>query len=133
METALLDPTVDYDEMEPVSTPGLQANAFTMPSGQPRDELRQACTQLEVDDCQCGYTLIRASAAADLPLGILWPRYGYPNDLLALLAREHKRVREVAVKPVYKDEKSGLHPGHVLSIALRILRRYALQGEVRAL
>lgn len=95
--------------------------------------LTRLCTRLDVDDCQCGYTLIRAAAAAELPLGILWPRYGYPNDLLALLAHAGKQVREVPVRPVYKDEKSGLHPGHVVSIALRILRRRAIQGTPRAL
>jgi glycosyltransferase involved in cell wall biosynthesis len=95
--------------------------------------LTRRCTRLEVGDCQCGYTLIRASTAAALPLGILWPRYGYPNDLLALLAQDRRNVEEVAVRPVYKDERSGLHPGHVLSIAVRILRRRALQGTPRAL
>lgn len=87
--------------------------------------LTRLCTGLRVDDCQCGYTAIRSSAAAALPLAELWPRYGYPNDLLQLLARHGRSVGEVAVAPVYGSEASGLHPGHVLSIGWRILaRRY---------
>lgn len=86
--------------------------------------LTRFTTGLTVDDCQCGYTVIRAGAAAALPLDNLWPRYGYPNDMLALLARSGMSVGDVAVRPVYRDERSGLHAGHMLSIGARIVRRY---------
>lgn len=86
--------------------------------------LTRGTTGLAVGDCQCGYTVLRSSAAAALPLDDLWPRYGYPNDLLALLARAGASVRDVPVSAVYADEKSGLHPGHMVSIAWRILRRW---------
>ncbi len=79
---------------------------------------------LDVGDCQCGYTALRRDAAARLPLDDLWPRYGYPNDLLLLLAQAGLSVVEVPVAPVYADEKSGLHAGHVLTIAWRILGRW---------
>src|SRR5690606_24011661 len=78
---------------------------------------------LNVGDCQCGYTALRRSAAIRLPLEDLWPRYGYPNDLLLMLGHAGLAVVEVPVAPVYADEKSGLHAGHVLSIAWRILVR----------
>lgn len=85
--------------------------------------LTRRATGLSVRDCQCGYTALRAETARRLPLAELWPRYGYPNDLLALLSRIGARVVDVPVTPVYGDESSGLHAGHVLGIALRILRR----------
>jgi glycosyltransferase involved in cell wall biosynthesis len=80
-------------------------------------------TGLDVDDCQCGYTALSARAATKLPLAELWPRFGYPNDLLGMLAENRLRVVEVPVRPVYADEKSGLRPWHVLSIAFVIARR----------
>jgi len=80
---------------------------------------------LALGDSQCGYTALAAHAARRLPLGELWPRYGYPNDLLLLLGAHGMRVREVPVRPVYADEASGLRPWHVLSILGVILRRYA--------
>lgn len=85
--------------------------------------LTRRTTGLQVDDCQCGYTALRSEIAARLPLAELWPRYGYPNDLLALLAAEGAGVCEVAVAPVYRGENSGLHAGHVASIGFRILGR----------
>lgn len=89
--------------------------------------LTRGTTGLAVGDCQCGYTVLRANAAAALPLDELWPRYGYPNDLLALLARTGASVRDVPVSAVYADERSGLHAGHMVSIAWRILRRWRQQ------
>jgi glycosyltransferase involved in cell wall biosynthesis len=80
---------------------------------------------LSVTDSQCGYTALSARAARALPLAELWPRYGYPNDLLLLLAASGLRVAEVPVRPVYADEQSGLRAWHVLSILGVIARRYA--------
>lgn len=85
--------------------------------------LTRRATGLAVDDCQCGYTALRAQMACRVPLSELWPRYGYPNDLLALLARRGARVVDVPVRPVYASESSGLHAGHVVSISWRIIRR----------
>jgi glycosyltransferase involved in cell wall biosynthesis len=83
-------------------------------------------TGLDVDDCQCGYTALSARAARQLPLAELWPRFGYPNDLLGMIAERQLRVVEVPVRPVYADEKSGLRPWHVLSIGFVIARRFGL-------
>jgi glycosyltransferase involved in cell wall biosynthesis len=84
-------------------------------------------TGLRVGDSQCGYTALGAPAAARLPLLELWPRYGYPNDLLMLLARHGCAVREVPVRPVYADEASGIRPWHAVTV-LGVLVR----GRVRA-
>ncbi len=85
--------------------------------------LTRLTTGYHVDDCQCGYTALSASVARDVAWPELWPRYGYPNDLLALLSHVHARVVDVAVRPVYAGEQSGLHAGHVFSIAHRIVWR----------
>lgn len=86
--------------------------------------LTRSATALEVDDCQCGFTVLSSSAARRLPLGELWPRYGYPNDLLGMLAATGSRVAEVPVRPVYADERSGLRAHHVVTIVGVIARRW---------
>jgi CTP:molybdopterin cytidylyltransferase MocA len=78
---------------------------------------------LDVDDCQCGYTALGAAAARALPLGELWPRYGYPNDLLCMLAARKMRVMEVPVRPVYAGEESGVRAHHVALIVGLVLGR----------
>jgi glycosyltransferase involved in cell wall biosynthesis len=88
--------------------------------------LTRLATGLDVDDCQCGYTALAARAARILPLGELWPRFGYPNDLLGMIAEHRLRIVEVPVRPVYADEASGLRPWHVFSIAFVIARRWRL-------
>jgi hypothetical protein len=60
-------------------------------------------------------------------LSELWPRYGYPNDLLLMLAARGLYVAEVPVRPVYADERSGLRAWHVATIAWVILRRALLE------
>jgi glycosyltransferase involved in cell wall biosynthesis len=86
--------------------------------------LTRRASGLRVSDTQCGFTALSARAARALPLDELWPRYGYPNDLLLLLAAHGFRVTEVPVRPVYADERSGLRPWHVVNIAGVIGRRY---------
>ena len=88
-------------------------------------------TGLVVDDCQCGYTAISRTAALGLPLDDLWPRFGYPNDLLGMLAARALSVVEVPVRPVYGDERSGVRAWHALSILLLIARRYVRERPVR--
>jgi len=78
---------------------------------------------LSVDDCQCGFTAISRSALCALPLGELWPGFGYPNDLLLLAAKQGLRVAEVTVRPVYADEQSGVRPWHAALILGLIARR----------
>jgi glycosyltransferase involved in cell wall biosynthesis len=69
-----------------------------------------------IGDSQCGYTAASRRALARLDLGRLWPRYGYPNDLLAELTRSGARIAEIPVRPVYRGEPSGLRPWHVGAI-----------------
>ncbi len=88
-------------------------------------------TGLTVDDCQCGYTAISRAAVLRLPLDDLWPRFGYPNDLLGMLAARELSVLEVPVRPVYADEQSGVRAWHALSILWLIARRYVRERALR--
>lgn len=85
--------------------------------------LTRAATGLRIDDSQCGYTALSARAVRALPLDDLWPRYGYPNDLLGMLATYRLPVLEVPVRPVYAGERSGVKPWHALVVAFVIARR----------
>lgn len=78
---------------------------------------------LSIGDSQCGYTALSAKAARSLPLAELWPRYGYPGHFLLTLAAHGALIDEVPVRPVYRSEKSGLRPYHVLYIAALVLAR----------
>jgi glycosyltransferase involved in cell wall biosynthesis len=84
-------------------------------------------------DSQCGYTAIAARALAALDLDRLWPGYGYPNDLLGALAISGHRVGEVAVRPVYRGEASGLKLRHLAVIVFLIARIVLRRGAVSAL
>lgn len=76
-------------------------------------------------DSQCGYTAITAALINKLPLHAIYPRYGYPNDLLARIVEVGGRVREVTVRPVYAGESSGLRAWHVGVIVALLARAKA--------
>jgi glycosyltransferase involved in cell wall biosynthesis len=86
-----------------------------------------------ISDSQCGYTAISRAACASLDLSDLWPRYGYPNDLLGQLTTRHLRVADVPVRPIYAGEKSGLRAHHTPIIALLVARAWIrrLAGSIK--
>ena len=77
----------------------------------------------QLRDSQCGYTAISAAALRVLPLDKLWPRYGYPNDLLAWLHAYDFRVIDRPVTPIYADETSHIHPLTIGPTMLYVLAR----------
>jgi glycosyltransferase involved in cell wall biosynthesis len=85
-------------------------------------------------DSQCGYTAANRRALAAIAAGPLFPRYGYPNDVLARLAAEGLTVRDVPVRPVYGPAwRSGLRPHRVALPILRLLARAAKRRLARAI
>ena len=85
--------------------------------------LTRLATGLSVRDSQCGYTALSRHADARLCVAALWPRYGYPNDLLGRAAAAGLRVRDVTVRPVYADEASGIGLRHALFVIPWVLAR----------
>ncbi len=64
---------------------------------------------LHVFDSQCGYTVANRRALEVIDGAGLFPRYGYPNDLLARLWGARLRVADVPVRAIYgPDWRSGI-------------------------
>jgi glycosyltransferase involved in cell wall biosynthesis len=62
-----------------------------------------------VADSQAGYTALSAEALRRLDLDRLYPRYGFPNDVLVHLNVQNARVRDVPSRPIYDvGERSGI-------------------------
>lgn len=76
-----------------------------------------------IRDSQCGYTAISREALLRLPLNELYPRYGFPNDLLAKLGEMGARVVDRPVTPIYGDEISRLRIPRVMGPILMLLLR----------
>ncbi|HNZ03064.1 MAG TPA: glycosyltransferase family 2 protein [Myxococcota bacterium] len=70
--------------------------------------LTRLVTGLPVMDSQCGYTAFRLDASGRLPLSHIYPRYGFPNDMLAALSGAGLPVCDVVVRPVYPGGRSGI-------------------------
>jgi glycosyltransferase involved in cell wall biosynthesis len=97
---------------------------------------RHASGLSALSDSQCGYTAIGARAMDCVLREGLWARYGYPNDLLGIMARHGHRIREVPVTPVYRGEKSGLRAWHLFTIGYVVgrvaVRRVIADRQARA-
>jgi glycosyltransferase involved in cell wall biosynthesis len=62
-----------------------------------------------VADSQAGYTALSLDAIRRLDLDELYPRYGFPNDLLVHLNVQNARVRDMPSRPIYDvGERSGI-------------------------
>ena len=85
-------------------------------------------------DSQCGYTAASRAALEAVELEDLFPRYGYPNDLLARLGAAGMRVVDVPVRPIYGPSwRSGISIATVVHpISLVLARSLARRLLVRA-
>ena len=62
-----------------------------------------------VADSQSGYTALALGTLERLDLDRIYPRYGFPNDMLVHLNIVNARVRDVPSRPVYGvGERSGI-------------------------
>jgi glycosyltransferase involved in cell wall biosynthesis len=62
-----------------------------------------------IADSQAGYTALSLDALRRLDLDRLYPRYGFPNDVLVHLNVQNARVRDVPSRPIYDiGEQSGI-------------------------
>ena len=93
---------------------------------------RAATGYHDLSDPQCGYTVLSRSALLALEPERIYPRYGYPNDLLARLSDVGARVVDVPVRPVYGAAwRSGLRPSRVIVPLAGILLRAAARRAAR--
>ena len=143
-----MDPA-DFDRVvEPVISGHadyVKGNRLVHPNAQEMPVIRRLGTRLlarltgliagfpGLDDAQCGYTALSADAARLLPLRKLYPRYGYPNDMVLRLGEAGLRIVEVTVAPVYADEVSGLAVHRVIKPISGILARGAARRLYRSL
>jgi glycosyltransferase involved in cell wall biosynthesis len=79
-----------------------------------------------VADSQTGYCVANLAALETIDLDALYPRYGFPNDMLIQLNLYDFRVRDIRIKPVYGvGEKSGIKLYKVIpTLSWLLLRRF---------
>ena len=79
-----------------------------------------------VADAQSGYTAIDRRMLELLDLDHLYPRYGYPNDMLVHLNVWNAKVRDVPSRPVYGvGERSGIRLRKVIpAISWLLVKRF---------
>ncbi len=79
-----------------------------------------------VADSQTGYTAISSEALQTIDLRGVYPRYGYPNDLLVRLNVYNFRVADVPLRPVYGvGERSKMRLFKVIpKMSWLILKRF---------
>jgi glycosyltransferase involved in cell wall biosynthesis len=80
-----------------------------------------------VADSQSGYTAVSLEALEELDLDRVYPRYGFPNDMLVHLNVYGARVRDVPSRPVYGvGEESGIKLWKVVpAISWLLLKAFA--------
>ncbi|MBN2248046.1 MAG: glycosyltransferase family 2 protein [Coriobacteriia bacterium] len=79
-----------------------------------------------VADSQTGYCVATHEALATIDLDGLYPRYGFPNDMLVQLNIYNFRVLDIPVQPVYDvGEKSGIRLWKVIpTLSWLLFRRF---------
>lgn len=83
-------------------------------------------------DPQCGYTAISKNVLNTIPITKLYPRYGFPNDILTVLNVYNFRVKDVPVTPIYGKEKSGIRLySYVPTVSILLLRKFFWRLKVK--
>jgi glycosyltransferase involved in cell wall biosynthesis len=79
-----------------------------------------------VADSQTGYCVATLKALETIDLDALYPRYGFPNDMLVQLNIYGFRVHDVPIKPVYGvGERSGIKLWRVIpTLSALLFRRF---------
>lgn len=79
-----------------------------------------------VADSQTGYCVATLEALETIDLDALYPRYGFPNDVLVQLNIYGFRVHDVPIKPVYGvGEQSGIKLWKVIpTLSFLLFRRF---------
>jgi glycosyltransferase involved in cell wall biosynthesis len=79
-----------------------------------------------VADSQTGYCVATLKALETIDLDALYPRYGFPNDMLVQLNIYGFRVHDVPIKPVYGvGERSGIKLWKVIpTLSALLFRRF---------
>lgn len=80
-----------------------------------------------VADSQSGYTAIGLKTLEQLDLDRIYPRYGFPNDMLVHLNVWNARVRDFPSRPIYGvGERSEIKLARVVpAISWLLLKRFA--------
>jgi glycosyltransferase involved in cell wall biosynthesis len=79
-----------------------------------------------IADAQSGYTAIGSRMLGLLDLENLYPRYGFPNDMLVNLNIWNAKVRDVPSRPIYGvGERSGIRLRKVIpTISWLLIKRF---------
>jgi len=94
--------------------------------------LTRVAVGVDVRDSQCGYVAMNRRTQQAFDWSRLWRSYGYPNDLLSWLSIRDLRVREIPVRPIYGEEKSGIRLRHVFIVIPLVIMRAWLRGLARS-
>jgi len=78
-----------------------------------------------VSDSQTGYTVISSRMLKYMNLEQIYPKYGFPNDILVRLNVAEAKVCDIPVKPIYQGQKSGIRLYKVIPrISFLLLRLF---------
>ncbi len=67
-----------------------------------------------IGDPQSGYTVISSDTLKKLNLDKIYPKYGYPNDMLGKLSMINAKVSDFPVSAIYHEERSDLKPVKII-------------------
>lgn len=86
---------------------------------------RISCGYWEMTDPQNGYTVISADVLTSIPFNELYDRYGFANDLLAMLNTHKYRIADVSHPAIYGEERSDIrYTSFVPTLSWLLFRRF---------